>query len=94
MKVNRLALLLIASILLTSTLISSGLSQQKKKSDEDVIRISTELVQIDVLVMDKNNKPVSGLKREDFELYDNNKLQEITHFSYELISPAAARDRS
>ena len=38
---------------------------------------------MDVLVTDKSNKPVMGLKREDFELYDNDKLQAITHFSYE-----------
>ncbi|HEX8183328.1 MAG TPA: VWA domain-containing protein, partial [Blastocatellia bacterium] len=32
----------------------------------------------------KNNKTVSGLTREDFELYDNDKLQNISFFSYEL----------
>lgn len=58
-------------------------SQQTKESNQDVIKIGTELIQIDVLVLDKNNKPVSGLRVEDFELYDNNEPQAITHFSYE-----------
>ncbi len=58
-------------------------AQQKKTQDRDEIKISTELVQIDVLVTDKDNKPVAGLTREDFELYDNKHAQQITSFSYE-----------
>jgi VWFA-related protein len=50
---------------------------------QEPIRISAELVQVDVLVTDKDGKPVRGLRREDFELYDNGKLQLVTHFSYE-----------
>jgi VWFA-related protein len=57
----------------------------QKKTDQGEVKLSTELVQIDVLVTDKNNRPVSGLKREDFELYDNNKTQQITNFSFEEI---------
>jgi len=58
-------------------------AQDKKKQDQGEIKLSTELVQIDVLVTGKNNKPIAGLKREDFELFDNNKTQQITNFSYE-----------
>lgn len=58
-------------------------AQDKPKQDQGTIKLATELVQIDVLVNDKDNKPVAGLKREDFELYDNNKLQRITSFSFE-----------
>jgi VWFA-related protein len=57
--------------------------QDKKRPDQGEIKLTAELVQIDVLVNDKNNKPVAGLKREDFELYDNNKLQHIANFSRE-----------
>jgi len=57
--------------------------QDKKKQDQGEIKLSTELVQIDVLVTGKDKKPVAALKREDFELYDNNKAQQITNFSYE-----------
>jgi VWFA-related protein len=58
-------------------------AQEKKKQEQGEIKLSTELVQIDVLVTGKDNKPVAGLKREDFELQDNNKPQHITNFSYE-----------
>lgn len=74
---------LMALAAVTCLLCSSVLSQQGKKGDQEVIRISAELVQVDVLVLDKDNKPVKGLTREDFELYDNNHLEEITHFSLE-----------
>lgn len=67
-------------------------NQQKNNQDEAVLRISAELVQIDVVVTDRNNKPVSGLKREDFRLYDDNKLQTITHFSFEETKPRRIED--
>jgi len=56
---------------------------QEKQASDDLIKISAELVQVDVLVTDKNNKPVSGLKQEDFDLLDNDKHQKISFFSYE-----------
>jgi len=55
----------------------------QQKPEQGVIKLSAELVQIDVLVTDKSNKPVAGLKREDFELYDNSKRQHLTAFAYE-----------
>ena len=58
-------------------------AQEKIKQDKGEIRLSTELVQIDVLVTNKSNKPVGGLTREDFELYDNSKPQHIANFAYE-----------
>jgi len=60
--------------------------QKQKPADQETIRISAQLVQIDVLVTDKSNHPVTGLNREDFEIYDNNKPQHITHFAYENAS--------
>lgn len=47
---------------------------------DDVVRISTELVQTDVTVFDKDGKFVSGLKPEEFELLIDNKPQPITYF--------------
>lgn len=70
-------------LMMASLLGSSALSQQPKKTADEVVKISAELVQVDVLVLDKSNKPVKGLNREDFELYDNNHLEQITHFTLE-----------
>ena len=67
-------------------------AQEKSKQDKGEIRLSTELVQIDVLVTDKSKKPVGGLAREDFELYDNNKLQHIANFAYEVTKTRRVED--
>ncbi|MDQ3014073.1 MAG: VWA domain-containing protein, partial [Acidobacteriota bacterium] len=45
------------------------------------MRIDTELVQIDVVVADKQGKLVSDLKREDFQILEDGKPQPVSHFS-------------
>lgn len=86
----------LTSAVLAAILISSipliGMPQDRKKESQDAIKLRAELVQIDLLVTDKAGKPVSGLKREDFELLDNNKPQLITHFAYEVSNQARAKD--
>ena len=51
------------------------------KTDDDVVRITTNLVQVDVVVT-KQGKPVKDLKAEDFEIFEDGKLQTITSFVY------------
>lgn len=48
-----------------------------------VMRVTTRLVQVSVVVEDKKGKPVGGLKPEDFQLLDNGKPQSISLFSTE-----------
>lgn len=50
--------------------------------DTDVVKITTKLVQLDLLVVDKDGKQVRGLSKEDFELLQDGKPQKITNFSY------------
>jgi len=38
------------------------------EQDDDVIRINTDLVQTDIVVLDRQGRFVDGLKREQFEL--------------------------
>ena len=51
------------------------------KQDDTTIRIATELVQIEVIVTDKVGKPMRDLKREDFELKEDGKPQDVSYFS-------------
>jgi len=44
------------------------------------IRISTQLVEVPVIVRDRRGVPIPGLKKDDFELYDNGKRQEARLF--------------
>jgi VWFA-related protein len=89
-----IALLLIIQAPVGTAAIPRARTQEKKKQEPGEIKLSTELVQIDVLVADKNNKPVAGLKREDFELYDNNKPQHINNFSYEETDKRRVGDKT
>jgi VWFA-related protein len=51
------------------------------ESQDDVVRISTNLVQVDVVVT-KDGKPVTDLAADDFEILEDDKPQQITNFSY------------
>ncbi len=50
-------------------------------AQDAVIRVETELVSLNVVVMDRQGRRVSGLTREDFEVYEDDARQEITHFT-------------
>lgn len=50
--------------------------------DDDVVKISTNLIQIDVTVTDKKGKIITDLKPEEFEIYENGKKQDITNFLF------------
>lgn len=50
--------------------------------DKDVVRISTNLIQVDVSVTDKKGNTVRDLKPEEVEIYENGKLQKVSAFSF------------
>lgn len=50
--------------------------------DDEVLKISTDLIQLDVVVTDKKGNQITDLKPEDFEIFVNDKKQDITNFSY------------
>jgi VWFA-related protein len=65
--------------------------RQKSEAQEPVLKLKAELVNVRAVVTDKNGKVVDGLKKEDFEVLENNRPQEISFFSLErIISPATA----
>jgi VWFA-related protein len=56
-----------------------------------VVRITTNLVQVDAVVTDKGGRQVIDLKPEDFEILEDGKPQRITNFSYISTAPPVAR---
>src|SRR5690242_6075825 len=58
---------------------------------DDVVRITTNLVQVDVVVT-KDGKPVPNLSAKDFEIYEDGRRQEITSFAF--ISNVSGRTLS
>ncbi|HEX9919368.1 MAG TPA: VWA domain-containing protein [Pyrinomonadaceae bacterium] len=57
---------------------------------DDVERVTVNLVQIDVIVTDKNGQQVTDLRPEDVEILENGKRQPITNFSYIAAGSANA----
>ena len=51
-------------------------------SDSGVlIRSTTRLIQLNVVVHDRKGEPVKDLKKEDFKIFDNGKPQKVAVFS-------------
>ena len=84
---------LLAAGLLCALLLGLVPAQTPPQKDDnqvdEVIRITTGLVQTDVVVVDKNERIVSDLKLEDFELYDNGKKQTLKFI--EFVSATTGR---
>jgi len=62
---------------------SVSLGRRPAPTSGPEIRIDTNLVLIPVMVADRLNRPVIGLVKEDFKLFDQNIEQEIRSFSSE-----------
>ena len=52
--------------------------------DDDVVKVKSNLVNIDVIVKDKKGKYVSDLKAEDFTITENGVAQKIEFFDAPL----------
>ena len=80
---------LILALLVSFCLLTSALAQTKPAAPaaqspddkDDVVRITTNLVQIDAVVT-KDGKQVTNLTADDFEIYEDGKRQTITSFAY------------
>ena len=50
------------------------------------IRVRVRLIPVDVIVTDQRDRPVTNLKQEDFQVFENGQEQEIRHFSIEKLA--------
>jgi VWFA-related protein len=66
------------------------LQSPQKPDDDDVVKITTNLVQVDAVVTDKNGKPVTDLKPEEVQILEDGKPQKITHFAYSVTRSESA----
>jgi hypothetical protein len=64
-----------------------------QKQDEFRFRSGVDLVNVTATVTDRNGRFVPGLRQEDFIVYEENELQEVTHFSNERV-PVSLGPRS
>ena len=52
-----------------------------KVDQDDVVKITTNLVQVDAVVT-RDGKPVKDLKADDFEIFEDGRKQQISSFAY------------
>jgi VWFA-related protein len=92
----RVRAVLLSFALLSILLLSSSTVPQSPQSsnqlpvpqDSSVIRSTTRLVQVSVVVTDKKGQPITGLKKENFTLTDESNAQQIAFFSAEAPRPS------
>jgi len=58
--------------------------------DDDVVRVNTELVVLNATVLDKDGKFISGLRRADFQVFEDGQEQKLATFTAEETPFAAA----
>ena len=70
------------ALLLSFCTLLPTLAQTPRTDDkDDVVKITTNLVQVDAVVT-KDGKPVTNLTADDFEIYEDGRKQAITSFAY------------
>ena len=61
-------------------------AQEIRENHQDyLLSVDVALVQLPVSVLDRNGTPVQGLKKEDFQVYEDNALQQISLFKQEDV---------
>ena len=81
--------LMLAAGALAQTQTPTPTTPAAPEPDDEIIRITTELVQVDAVVLDKNDQPITDLRLEDFEVSDNGRKQELQFM--EFVSVEAPR---
>lgn len=74
--------LLISITLAMFTGVAAAQESRPSPTPEDTVRITTSLIQLDVVVTDKDGKPIADLKPEDFTVTQDGKVQKITNLSF------------
>ena len=83
---------IITGILMLSVVLTTALGQDPRPAaDDDVIRITTDLVQTGVVVVDKQGKFVDGLKPEEFVLKIDGR--QVTPSFFERVTSGTVREQ-
>src|ERR1700682_152223 len=58
-------------------------------ADDDVVRITANLVQVDAVVTDKKGIQITDLTDQDFEVFEDGRPQKISNLSYVTSAPGS-----
>ncbi len=61
-------------------------AQRERQGPPGTFRVRVRLVPVDVIVTDKNDKPVLDLQKENFTILENGRPQEIRHFAVQSLT--------
>ena len=60
----------------------TGAQQSSRSNDDEVVRITTNLVQVDAVITDKNGNLISDLRPDEVQIFEDGHQQKITNFSF------------
>jgi Ca-activated chloride channel family protein len=89
-RLGRAALALAAAALLLLPAQPLRTSAQKQTDDDDVVRVESDLVVLNVTVTDKQGRYVHKLARPEFKVFEDGREQQVSLFSVEETPFAAA----
>jgi VWFA-related protein len=81
------ALSLTAAAVLLLNAVPSAFAQEQPQASQPQyrVRVTSELVLVNVVVRDKKGSLIRGLKKEDFTVFEDNKKQDISTFDFENV---------
>jgi VWFA-related protein len=82
---KNLAALIMAWLLLQVSVPATAQQSEQVPSSPGRIRVTTELVLVNLVARDKKGNLVRDLKKEDFTLFEDGKEQEISTFDFENV---------
>ncbi|MGA9670451.1 MAG: VWA domain-containing protein [Terracidiphilus sp.] len=62
---------------------------QNDSGQDYILKLNADMVILSATVLDRHNSLVSGLDKDDFQIYEDGKLQQVKHFSHEDIPVTA-----
>ena len=68
-------------------------NQKPTPEDLDVVKITTNLVQIDAVVTDQKGRRITDLRPDEIEMLEDGKSQKVTNFSYVTLDPTRSEVR-
>src|SRR5580658_184847 len=80
-----LSVLVVLTALSSFTWAQESPSSHGNPSDDYTIRVHADLVVLRATAQDRKNTPVSGLDKNDFQVYEDGMLQSIKYFSREDV---------
>ena len=86
--------LFIGCLIVLATSVNAAPQDQQKKAEKDwAIELKTILVELRAVVTDNKGHLVQGLKKEDFELREKGRIQDISSFAEERVGPISITQR-